>query len=220
MHVQFALLCEGSSDAPLVSVLRAMLIDAGAESAVGEAVPLTGTVKSKFQHLLRRSSTVDLVFVHRDADDQDPVPRYLEIADGATAGGWSGPLVCVVPIQTTEAWLLTSEKDIREVAGKRHGRAPLNLPEIGEIERVADPKGRLQEAYMAATETTGRRRRTAGQAFGQRRAALLERLDHNGHVRNLRSFSRLRDDIGLAVSALLTSPAEEGAIDGEADAGR
>lgn len=208
MRVQFALLCEGPSDSPLVPVLRTMLLEAGATSAVGEPIPLTGTVQSKFEHLLLRSSSVDLVFVHRDADSRTPEPRYAEIAAGAVAGGWSGPLVCVVPIQTTEAWLLTSESELRIVAGKRNGRAPLNLPGVGEIERLADPKTRLREAYMAATEATGRRRRAAEVSFGTRRASLLERLDHTGDVCRLSSFARLQDDIGAAIVALADAASE------------
>lgn len=209
MHVQFALLCEGPSDAPLVPVLRTMLLEAGATSAVGEPVPLTGTIQSKFEHLLGRSSSVDLVFVHRDADSRDPEPRYREIRAGAVAGGWSGPLVCVVPIQMTEAWLLTSETELRIVAGKRNGRAPLNLPGLGEIERLADPKTRLHDAYVAATETTGRRRRAAESSFGTRRASLLERLNHTGEVRRLGSFARLQGEIDEAVAELTSSSGAE-----------
>jgi hypothetical protein len=169
---------------------------------VGEAVPLTASVAVKFQRVLYRSSNLDVVFVHRDADSRDHLPRYTEIENGAAEAGWSGPFVCVVPVQMTEAWLLTSEEEIRIVAGRERGRATLGLPSLGEIERTSDPKSRLKDAYMAATETTGRRRKTAASSFGQRRVALLERLDISGKVAQLDSFARLRDDVQVLVADL------------------
>lgn len=202
MQVQFALLCEGTSDAALVAVLRRLLLEAGADSAIGEAIPLTGTIRRKFEHLIAGGKPPQLVFVHRDSDTRDPEPRYDEIRHGAEEAGWSGPVVCVVPIQMTEAWLLTSADEIRSVAGRANGRAPLNLPNLSEIERTSDAKARLRHAYLTASETTGRRRRTAESSFSSRRTVLLDRLDINGGVSQLASFDRLRRDLATALASL------------------
>lgn len=216
MEVKFVLLCEGTSDSPLVDVLRSLLIQAGASSASGEPIPITGTVESKVRNLLASEPEVDLVFVHRDADSRDPEPRYQEIHSGAVDGGWTRDLVCVVPVQMTEAWLLTSESEIREVADKRNGKASLNLPSHSEIERISDAKGRLHEAYMNASESTGRRRKAVAKSFGSRRAALLQRLDINGDVCKLDSFARLRADVIAVVSEMAgrsaERPADESAL--------
>lgn len=216
MEVKFVLLCEGTSDSPLVDVLRSLLVQAGASAASGEPIPITGTVESKVRNLLASKPEVDLVFVHRDADSRDPEPRYQEIQSGVADGGWTKDLVCVVPVQMTEAWLLTSESEIREVAGKRNGNAPLKLPNHGEIERTADAKARLYEAYMSASESTGRRRKAIAKSFNSRRATLLQRLDINGDVGKLESFARLRADV-IAVVSEMTSritekPADESAV--------
>lgn len=116
----------------------------------------------------------------------------------------------------TEAWLLTSESEIREVAGKRNGKASLNLPSHSEIERTSDAKGRLHEAYMNASESTGRRRKAVAKSFGSRRAALLQRLDINGDVCKLDSFARLRADVIAVVSEMAgrsaERPADESAL--------
>jgi len=215
MKVKFVLLCEGISDSPLVDVLRSLLIEAGASAASGEPVAVTGTVESKIRNLLTSTPELDLVFVHRDADSRDPQPRYDEIQSGALAGGWEKDLVGVVPVQTTEAWLLTSESEIREVAGRRNGKTPLNLPNHSEIERTADAKGRLHEAYMLASESTGRRRKAVAKSFGSRRAALLQRLDINGDVCKLNSFARLRDDIRAVVAEMASRPKETPDVDSD-----
>lgn len=199
LEVNFVLACEGVSDAPLVSVIRELLLDAGATSAYGESLPMSATVEDKVHRVLREFTGINLLFVHRDSDSRNHDHRYNEIRDGADKAGWELPLVAVVPVHMTEAWLLTSELEIREIAGKPSGRTPLNLPGINGVERCADPKTVLRDAYMAASESTGRKRKTAERAFGARRAALLERLDIQGDVGRLASFARLRDDIRLAV---------------------
>jgi hypothetical protein len=181
---------------------------AGAEKVAGEAIALTGTVQNKIMHLIEHAEVYDLLFIHRDSDSRDQSPRYEEIRAAAQAAGWSQPLVCVVPVQATEAWLLTDEVAIREVAGKKNGRADLALPPVGAIERTANPKNLLKTAYMTATETTGRKRATAERLFTKRRATLLERLDLNGDVTRLASFQRLSQDIASAVSRLLSDPSK------------
>jgi hypothetical protein len=202
LNLTIGLVCEGTSDKPLLSVLRTLVIAAGATRVSGEAIALTGTVQSKIDSVLKGGGKYDLLFVHRDSDSRDHEPRYQEIRGAAQSAGWQNPLVCVVPVHTTEAWLLTDEAAIRDVAGKRTGRVALGLPQLGAIERTADPKSTLRNAYLAATEASGRRRNTAERLFNQRRAALLERLDVSGKVAQLPSFQRLVQDVADAVSGL------------------
>lgn len=200
--VNFAFTCEGTSDAPLLAVLRRLLIDSGATQVVGQALPVTGTVQAKVERVIRQFSDCNLLFVHRDSDDRESEPRYVEIAAGVGSAGWTAPFVCVVPVQMTEGWLIADEREIRQVAGRPSGRVALGLPAVGAIERAADPKSLLHEAYLRSTETTGRRRAVAKKQFGTRRATLIERLDIHGPVRQLESFQRLVADIEGAVTAL------------------
>ena len=52
-----------------------------------------------------------LLFVHRDAEKQDPITRYQEIAAANRTGRNH---VCVVPVRMQEAWLLHDEAALRE----------------------------------------------------------------------------------------------------------
>jgi hypothetical protein len=102
----------------------------------------------------------------------------------------------------TEAWLLLDEAAIRDVAGRPSGRVALDLPEPGDVERLDDPKGKLQEALLTAGETTGRRRKQFERDFGRHRALLLERLDPTGPVRHLAAWQRLHREVHDAMAQL------------------
>ena len=95
-----------------------------------------------------------LLFVHRDAEGQDPRVRYDEIQ---AANRTSYDHVCVVPVRMQEAWLLHDETAIREAAGRPSGRGSLHLPPLNRRESVADPKQVLHGALRAASEVRGQR---------------------------------------------------------------
>jgi hypothetical protein len=98
----------------------------------------------------------DILFVHRDAEAQEPAQRIQEIA---VALGQTGiNYIPVIPVRMTEAWLLFDEHAIRLAAGNPHGRAPLGLPHLDRLEEVPDPKRILHEALKQACGLNTRRR--------------------------------------------------------------
>lgn len=199
----FALLREGPSDDGLVPHLRTLLVRAGLSEAVGDGREYKGSVADKFRQLLAEESSVDVAFVHRDADGRESEARHLEIEDGAREAGYTGARVPVIPVQELEAWLLVSELEIRRVVGRPSGRRPLNLPRVQHIESHADPKRTLRDACLEASEATGRRREKERKAFAQRRRTLLERLDIDGAVRSLDSWRALEENVALVAQRLL-----------------
>lgn len=206
--VTFVLLREGTSDDALVGVIEDLIVRAGATEAVGVAEIHTGAVEEKLRETLKSGATVDLIFVHRDADGPDPEERRREVSTALARLGLHG--VPVVPVQATEAWLLVSESEIRAVCGRPSGRKPLGLPALGRIERTRNPKDVLKEALRLAAANTGRRRRADNREFGHRRRSLLERLDIDGPVRELMSFRRLVDDTTDAVKTILDTRSQLG----------
>ncbi|WP_208293922.1 hypothetical protein [Ilumatobacter fluminis] len=144
----------------------------------------------------------DIVFVHRDAEGEPPESRVDEIESGRIAAGVNCPVVPVVPLRMTEAWLLLDEAAIRRAAGKPNGRRPLNLPTAAEAERIADPKAVLRDVLVDASENSGRRRAAVVRDFGRLRALLIERLDVDGPVSTLSSWQRLLADTDAAVAQL------------------
>ncbi len=195
-----ALLAEGSSDRVLLPILRWML-----DELTSEEVPVawvdtrlfsTGPkLADKVRHALR-VQPCHLLFVHRDADNQAPEARRAEIR--RAAGGQ--PHVAVVPIRTTEAWLLVDEAAIRAASGRVSGREPLGLPHPSRIEQVPDPKRVLRNALVSAHGATGRRARRFNPASARMRLADL--VDDWSALRQLSAFRQLEADTRTALAAL------------------
>jgi hypothetical protein len=155
------------------------------------------------QAKLLAGGEIDLLSVHRDADNQPVAKRHTEIAVAAAQAGFDVH-VPVVPVRITEAWLLLDESHIRSVAGNPRGRVELGLPSVAEAERVADPKAVLREALAAASGCRGRRLKDLRARFSEHRRLLLERLDIDGPVSRATSWQALLESISTAIGALDT----------------
>ena len=111
------------------------------------------------------------------------------------------PEVPVVPIRTTETWLLLDEAAIRLVAGDPRERSGLDLP-APRTAGGAAARTPPEAALTAASGTTGRRRSTAAERFPRHRGQLLERLDRSGPVGQLPAFRALVRDVETAAEQL------------------
>lgn len=202
LPVRFALVREGTSDDGLIPHLRTLLIRAGAEEATGAGRSYTGSTADKLRSVAAEGEageTVDVIFVHRDADSRSSAPRHAEIHGAAAGIAGLSPVVGVVPIQAIEAWLILDEDQIRSVVGRPSGRVSLDLPGRSAIERSAAPKGLLAHALLAASEASGRRLKKERSSFSEYRRRLLERLDIEGPVRKPPSWQKLEQDVADAV---------------------
>lgn len=200
MTFRAALLADGPSDLPLATHIEAMCASAGTGVAVTAIDPerLYGvglTVEARLRYLFAHLGQFDAVFVHRDAEAQPPKFRFEEVEHAAMATRAPAPVVAVVPIRMTEAWLLLDENAIRRIAGRPNGRNPLGLPSRKAAESIADPKAVLKEALLAASETSGRRRDQFKRDFERHRRLLLEQLDPSGPVGALSAWKRLQADV-------------------------
>ena len=202
--MRFLFVCDGSSDACLVDHIQRLLIDLGQPDPDGDTWHHGSRVADKVQAALRASDRgFDLLFVHRDAEGAGAEARYREIERAVRDVTQDGPLWRgVVPVHMTEAWLLLNEAAIRNVAGKPHGRTPLCLPAPGHVEQEADPKRRLKNALLAASENRGRRRRKFAAEFPRLRRQLLQDLPIGGALERLGSWMRFRDDTADALREL------------------
>jgi len=135
----------------------------------------------------------DLLFVHRDAENQDKQLRYQEIQDAITQSGIAIPHVCVVPVRMQEAWLLFDENAIREAAGNPNGSMPLELPPIKTLEQIPDPKDMLFALIRQASGLSARRRqRLPVTSHAYRISSIIEDF---APLRNLSAFLALEADI-------------------------
>jgi len=210
MNVHFVLICEGPSDEALVPHLRSLLVDCGAQEAIGTAPDFgrlgQGVLKNigdRIRVALQLEKHVDLLFVHRDSDSSNPIPRYNEISTGVTQSGYMNAWIGVVPVQEMEAWLLLDESAIRRVSGRPKGRVVLNLPSPAHVEGITNPKKRLQDEILRASETSGRRRERLKSKLSALRTQLLAELRTGGPLKNVPSWVRLKTDIEKYVDVLI-----------------
>lgn len=210
MLVQFLFIGEGTSDEGLIPHLESLCVEAGADEAMGVAPDfrrlskfIGNSVEAKLKAALALEPEANLIFIHRDADGRDGNRRYVQIAEAVHACACNLPIVCVVPIQETEAWLLLDESAIRRAVGRPNGSVALDLPAPSAVERLARPKERLREILAAASETTGRRLERIRQDFPLQRRALLQDLSTEGPLGQVTSWSRLRADLNVSLANMI-----------------
>lgn len=213
VFIRFLFIGEGPFDEHLVPHLRRCCVFAGAAEAEGVTIPwsrigdrIGRSVAAKVEFGLGSEPSVNLLFIHRDADSQDPEPRHEEIREAVETASSTVPYVAVVPVQETEAWLLLDESEIRLVAENPRGTVTLGIPARGRVESVANPKELLNTAILDASELSGRRYRRMKGKMAQKCAQMLDALDPEGPVCNVPSWSRMYSDLKAAIDAMTSMP--------------
>ncbi len=208
--LRYTLVSDGSAERALLPVLDWLLFHCGVQSKVmGEwADP---------QRLPRKTSTLadkiilslelfpcELLFVHRDAEKAEPESRVVEInaAVGEARKRLTEvpPFVCVVPVRMLEAWFLFDEGAIRNAAGNRAGKKPLDLPPLAKAESIPNPKQLLLDMLRDASGLQGRRLKNfrAGKKFH----LIPENTSDFSHLFDVPGFGKLHAGIRTAVNQL------------------
>ncbi len=93
----------------------------------------------------------------------------------------------------TEAWLLFDEDAIRFASGNPNGKVRLGLPPLSSLESKPDPKQLLHEYLIAASELSGRRRKSFDP---KTKVHLVARsLDDFSPLRQLSAFRALEREV-------------------------
>jgi len=201
-EIRYTLVANGSSDRALLPILSWALRDKSGVTGIQAEWADLGRLPKPPQTFCDRILNAielypcDLLFVHRDAERQDPEKRYEEIGHAiqqAKSQGFGIPAICVVPVQMTEAWLLFDETAIRRAAGNPNGKNPLNIPSLKEIERISHPKDILFEILKKASGLTGRRLKKFN--LDQSRIRITELVLDFSPLRQLPAFQKLEKDI-------------------------
>lgn len=144
----------------------------------------------KIKHATEKFS-LDVLFVHRDSENEDWDKRAKEI-EKSTPTTNQIPIVPVIPVKMTEAWLLADAFAIRSAVGNPNSKVALALPNHKKIEQ-SSAKPILLEALAAACELgLNRRRRFKPEQYRQRVAELVSDLES---LRKIPSFKRLEIDL-------------------------
>lgn len=201
MTLRFLLVCEGSSDAALIHHISRLLLQNGHSDPQGQSWTRSGLLTEKIREGLQFSGLCDLLLVRRDADSNIETPsagperRRQEISSAVINSGFQGPWAPIVPVQTTESWLLLDEPAIREIAGRRAGVSSLELPVLNRIEDVTNPKDKLWKALISASGLSGRHLRRFERDMPALRHQLLQDLPVDGPLEQVPSWLRFRDDL-------------------------
>ena len=210
---KFTLIADGRTDDALIPIIKWLLIQLGVNAPEAQ-LPILGNLRNPPKKLQDKIAIAldlfpcDILFVHRDAEsDEKPIEiRTKEIRKAEKLVKKSlPPIVCVIPIKMIESWLLFNEDAIREVVGNPHGKKELNLPKISEIEKIADPKERLEKLLIDASFPRKRGKKINIPPNYCVRVA--EMIDDFAPLRNLSAFQELEEElkstlIGLKLSAL------------------
>ncbi len=204
-----ALLTDGSSDVVLLPILEWTIRQHVGEIAVQcEWADLRRLPSQPHGLAARIVKAVELypcnmLFVHRDAEGQDPERRFEEISVAvhiAADQGFNLPHVCVVPVRMQEAWLLLDSSAIRNAADNPNGKAQLNLPLPRRIEALPDPKEVLYQSLKAASGLSGRRLKRFRPE--QRAHSVPRYMTDFCVLRQLPAFIRMEEDIRSVVENL------------------
>lgn len=188
------LLADGSSDSVLMPLLRLLLpLHYPYEIELQFAEGLSAATSPLNRQLQRAVDAYpcDLLFVHRDAENESAQVRVQQIERAGNGAGIEQRLIPVVPVRMTEAWLLVDEAAIRAAARKPHGTTALGLPRLARIEDLPDPKQVLFSALRAASDLTGRRLAQFRPQAQRHRVADYMGLPSIERLRTLPSFAEL-----------------------------
>lgn len=163
-EIRYTLLGDGPSDRALLPLLDWLLKQHYADYAIQSAWadPYLLQRARGLSDRIRKSVELypcDLLFVHRDAENQPVEQRIKEIKEALVQlPGIQNPIVHVIPVRMQEAWLLFDERAIRLAVGNKNGKVPLKLPLLKTIENLPDPKEVLNDLLRDASGLQGRRR--------------------------------------------------------------
>ena len=193
--MRFLLVCDGKADTSLTNHIQRLLVESGATEVNGDAWHHGGKLAEKVSLALESSSAVDLLFIHRDAENpRNTEDRYQEIESAIREVGYGGLWVPIVPVRMTEAWLLLDQALIRKIAGRPRDTSNLVLPRPRDVEGIQDPKDRLDNILRQASGASGRRLRRIHRELPRMRNQLLQDLELGGPLEEVPSWIRFRGD--------------------------
>jgi len=141
----------------------------------------------------------NLLFVHRDADNEGFDRRREEIRGALRVAGIAVASVSVVPVRMTESWLLCSEQAIRYAAGRPAGDADIDLPAARALEGLADPKTRFEQLLCLASEHRGRKLEQFRRELPSLKYRVAELVDDFSPLLEVAAFRQFYDELEVAL---------------------
>lgn len=201
-EIRYTLLSEGTSDKALLPILtwllQCHLPGYAVQAEWADLARLPQPPKSLPERIQRSLELYpcQVLFIHRDADNQGREQRLAEIGQALAQVGMSAsPTISVIPVRMTEAWLLLDEAAIRTAADNPKGSQALQMPNIKNIEQHADPKTKLHELLRQASGAKGRRLKKFDARLSEKVQRLAEITYSFSPLRKLSAFQALEADV-------------------------
>src|SRR5690348_6540892 len=118
--MRYVLLADGTSDRTLIPIINWLLTYLGVSEAIEAQWAETSPHSTKLTERISNAHNIysaDLMFIHRDAENQPYILRKEEISEAILKANISVKAICVIPIRMQEAWFLFDESSIREASG-------------------------------------------------------------------------------------------------------
>ena len=141
-ELSYTLLSDGSSDRRLIPVLSWLLHQSCPSIAIQVGWADLSRLRRPQTSLRARIKLsldlypCDILFIHRDAENQSADHQREEIAHAIRdleENSIHPPAICVIAIRMQEAWLLIDECVIRKAACNQHGSVPITLPRLSDL---------------------------------------------------------------------------------------
>jgi hypothetical protein len=139
----------------------------------------------------------DLLFIHRDAENQTRNDRIQEIKKALDKIKIDDRqlIIYIIPIRMLETWLLFDEFAIKKVAGNPHSKDRLNLPKINSLENLSNPKEKLCEILRNTSGLTGRKLKDFKAREREKIHRIAWEIKDFSVLRQLSAFQILETDI-------------------------
>jgi hypothetical protein len=209
--LRYTLIGDGSSDSTLMPIIKWLLDDLFpqlpnegnfVDFRYMKKAPKKSNVKEQINEAIKQYPC-DILCYHRDAEQRTKdivAQRKSEILQHSPT---SLPIVCIVPVVMTEAWLLIDEMAIKKAAGNRNYKGQIALPIPAKLADIADPKDQLHQYLKEASGLKGRKldKFEIHQAVHQ----VAENIRDFSPLRQLKAFEIFENDLRIVVGNFIDS---------------
>lgn len=199
-RIDCILIGDGTSDEALIYPLKWLLSFIYPDNAFEIEFVKTSPLKRKpnlserICHAYNLYSPCDIIFIHRDAENQDYDFRKEEINKSIQKANCPiSEWIPVIPIRMSEAWFLFDKQNIRTAAGNPNGVIELKLPQTKDLENLPNPKEILHELLLDASELNKRQRKKLKPHKMQHRLAAI--IEDYSPLLILNAFDKLKIEI-------------------------
>lgn len=217
-EIKYTLITDGSSDSILLDVIKWLFNDLYPMlSANGRycdfrqlpAPPSNGDVAKRIE-VARHLSPFDICFYHRDAESIDVkniLPQRISEIKDVLSDELKNIVVCIIPVEMMESWLLIDREAIKKAAGNRNYSGNLDLPKLNKLESHRNPKETLHNLLRKAKNCTGRRQKTFN--VDQAVHFVAGEIEDYSTLRQLKAFQTFEADMKKVVDNYIRTSAKD-----------